>query len=126
MATELEPCPFCRKPAVEWFRRKFCCPDADCPGSRALCSLEDWNTRAPTPEGEALREIAELSRSYDRWTMSPEFRRIDEIMCRHGLDPFQLVEAHGIQLPAEEGNPMLSKVVLHAKYGVPAEEEGNE
>lgn len=56
----LEPCPWCRGPAVEWFLGTVCCPDKDCPGWRVQCSPEDWNRRATTPEAEALREIAEV------------------------------------------------------------------
>lgn len=85
----LDPCPWCRGPAVEWFLGTVCCADKDCPGFKALCSPEDWNRRATTPEGEALRALIKI---------------IDGDQCILPGEAMMVLKHYGIQLPVEEGS----------------------
>lgn len=89
----LDPCPWCRGPAVEWFHGTVCCADKDCPGFKALCSPEDWNRRATTAEAKALMEIVPFVSGQMADRPCAEIMMVADILARHG-----------IKLPAEEGS----------------------
>lgn len=101
MPTELKPCPFCGGEATRHPNDPglVACPDPECAQSMYYVTVGSWNTRAPTPEREALGEIMAamvkpvMERGHavkNQWLSRPE---VEAILARHG-----------IQLPAEEGS----------------------
>ncbi len=111
MPTELKHCPFCRGPAEIWDKERdlATCPVMDCAGWRTVAPRESWNRRAPTPEGEALRELI------DWWVkLRAHWKKIEPEADAMTTDMYldrgiiyreheAILARHGIQLPAEEG-----------------------
>lgn len=110
--TELKPCPFCGSAAWSGPNETAICSDGEilergfrCPSAHHYVSVEFWQTRAPTPEREALREL--LKAISDGFLLRPQ---IPDILRRNGIHVparggwrkaiGEHVEPHGIQLPA--------------------------
>lgn len=56
MSAELKPCPFCGEvPGVAPSGYVFCMSPHDCPAVQIGTSVEQWNTRAPSPDLDRLR-----------------------------------------------------------------------
>ena len=96
--TELKLCPFCRETAWRGFNDTAICPGSitltqgfSCPMSQRYVTVEQWNCRALTPEGEALREVAVVMQQHGE-----AFDLNDYIHA--------ILKAYGIQLPAVEGD----------------------
>lgn len=55
-------CPFCGLPPEcdDTFRELRRCPDVDCPGHR-WSSPRRWNTRAPAPPSEGIRQVVDAA-----------------------------------------------------------------
>ena len=124
MATELKRCPFCGSAAKRLKVGRFgytgedmakCSLLYDCAGGKLCVTVAQWNVRAPTPEGEALRGLLKamdlaLGKQWrdDHLVQGPETNAVDDAWeAVLALDPEwgEDGEAHGIQLPAvEEGN----------------------